>query len=153
MKRPEIEVSVLHEPAPIPVEAIEAAARAVLEDCGRTGLLSVAVVDDETIHRLNRDHLGHDEPTDCLSFDLAGDPNPAAPIGEVVVSADTARRVAAERGEPFAVELLLYVVHATLHLCGHDDHDDGDRARMEAAQAAYVERFAGLATTPPRPVD
>ena len=68
--------------------------------------LSVAVVDDPTIHELNRQFLDHDYPTDVLSFLLERDGD--ALEGEVVVSADT-RGPRRSNGWPADDELLLYV--------------------------------------------
>jgi len=111
------------------VKAI-AAARALKPR--RDGALSVALVDDRAIARLHRDHLGIDGATDVLAFPLSGSPGGA--LGEVVASAETARREAAARGVAPADELLLYVVHSVLHLLGFDDHEAGERRRMRAAE-------------------
>jgi probable rRNA maturation factor len=94
----------------------------------RHSSISIALVDDTTIHTLNRAHLGHDWPTDVISFPLS---TPEAPLaGELVVSAEMACAMARELDvEPFA-ELSLYVIHGLLHLCGFDDHNDADINRM-----------------------
>jgi probable rRNA maturation factor len=94
----------------------------------RHGSISIALVDDMTIQSLNRAHLGHDWPTDVISFPLSP---PEAPLaGELVVSAEMACAMARELDvEPLA-ELSLYVIHGLLHLCGFDDHDDADIIRM-----------------------
>jgi len=84
----------------------------------------VALVDDTTIAELHQRFLGIEGPTDVLSF----------PGGEIVVSADTARREAAARGIPALAELVLYVVHGALHLAGHDDRRPKARAKMRAAE-------------------
>jgi len=91
--------------------------------------ISVAVVDDHTITHLNQRYKEKTEPTDVLAFDLRDDAS--APLeGEVVVSADTARRQAAELGVDFAEELLRYVIHGTLHLLGHTDETKEQREKM-----------------------
>jgi probable rRNA maturation factor len=104
-------------------------------------IVSLAVVDDPTIHKLNREYLGHDYATDVLSF-LLSDALPSdtsAPLeGEVIVSADTASRRAAEFGWQMQDELLLYVIHGTLHLAGFDDKTDADRAVMRAKEEQYL---------------
>lgn len=91
--------------------------------------ISLALVDDATIHRINREHLAHDEPTDVISFVLSDEANEAL-SGELVVSTETAARVAAEIAAPPWNEVALYVVHGLLHLCGYDDLDDVSAARM-----------------------
>jgi probable rRNA maturation factor len=107
----------------------------------RQGEVSVAIVSDQTIHRLNREHLRHDYPTDVLSFQLEREAN--ALEGEVIVSADTASRAALEYGWSAADELLLYVTHGTLHLLDYDDHTDQDREIMRSQEVKYL-RMAGL---------
>ena len=64
--------------------------------------LSVVVVDDRAIRRLHRQFLGQDRATDVISFPLADDEVSAQEplFGEVVVSAETARREAESRGHP-----------------------------------------------------
>ena len=98
--------------------------------------LSIAIVDDRSIHQLNQRYLRHDWPTDVLSFPLekcAGHLE-----GEVVVSADTAARVAAEIPWPGTEELLLYVIHGTLHLVGYRDKHPEEAAKMRAAEMVYL---------------
>ena len=97
--------------------------------------LSFAILDDATMHRVNRDTLDHDYPTDVLAFPMAEDP---VLVGEILVSADTARREAAARGHPAYHELLLYAVHGVLHLLGYDDHDPAGRTRMRRAERAAL---------------
>ncbi|HVY60053.1 MAG TPA: rRNA maturation RNase YbeY, partial [Planctomycetota bacterium] len=99
---------------------------------------SVAIVDDPTIHALNREHLAHDYPTDVISFGLRDPDDPDPLLGEVVVSADRARAEAKARGIGADEELLRYVVHGTLHLLGHDDQEPRARARMHRKQEAVL---------------
>ncbi|MBN2584713.1 MAG: rRNA maturation RNase YbeY [Planctomycetes bacterium] len=95
--------------------------------------LSVTLVDDARIREINRRHLNHDEATDVISFDLseAGDD---VLSGEIVISAERAVRVAAERGSDPVGELLLYAVHGLLHLVGYDDLTAAQAARMHARE-------------------
>ena len=97
--------------------------------------ISFAVIDDAQMQEINQRSLGHDYPTDVLSFPMAGEPGVR---GEVLISADTARREAAERGHPAYHELLLYAVHGVLHLIGYDDHGTAARRRMRRAERAAL---------------
>lgn len=103
--------------------------------------ISLAIVDDPTIHRLNRQFLQHDYPTDVLSFLLEESSDPWRIEGEVIASADTAERSAAEYGWAPTDELLLYVVHGTLHLVGYDDHDPDDHQVMRDRERHYLAAF------------
>lgn len=91
----------------------------------------VALVDDDTIARLHERYLGVRGPTDVLSF----------PHGEIVVSGETARREARERGIEPLHELLLYVIHGALHLKGYRDKTAADRKRMRAAERRVLARL------------
>jgi probable rRNA maturation factor len=104
--------------------------------------ISIAVVDDPTIHRLNRQYLQHDYPTDVLSFVLEQDDKTLD--GEIILSADTASSASAEYGWSAHEELILYAIHGTLHLIGYDDHSAADRRRMRAKENEYLAR-AGIA--------
>lgn len=101
--------------------------------------LSLAIVDDPAIHQINREYLQHDYPTDVISFLLQDEP--AGLVGQLVVSSDTAAREAAQLGQCVEDELLLYVIHGTLHLMGYDDHEPQDAVRMRQAEAEYLRRW------------
>src|ERR1044072_178002 len=76
---------------------LQEAAQTVLADSILTSAaISLAIVDDATIHELNRRHLNHDWPTDVLSFVL--DEHGGHLEGEVIISADTAAATAKELG-------------------------------------------------------
>jgi probable rRNA maturation factor len=99
--------------------------------------LSVALVDDEVIHALNRDYRKKDKPTDVLAF--AMEEGEAAPrgggarvLGDVILSVDTARRQAAERRRPLLDELTMLLAHGLLHLLGYDHRTDKEERRMTA---------------------
>lgn len=101
------------------------------------GQIGIRVTDDVGIRPINRQFLGHDYPTDVISFAYLDQPPRLE--GELVVSVETAGRRAAELGWPVASELALYVVHGTLHLTGMDDQDPAERARMRRAERQILE--------------
>jgi probable rRNA maturation factor len=110
--------------------------------------LSIALVDDATIHGLNRTYRHKDRPTDVLAFPLLT-PVPAAPaglLGDVIVSVETARRQAARRRRPLLDELTMLLAHGLLHLLGHDHRTDAQEremtARTRALEAAAAARRA-----------
>ena len=106
----------------------------------------VALVNDAEIRRLNEQFHQKDSPTDVLSFPLvaeeesegAWDPDGEGPMAELVVSVDTARREADQRGLTLKSELALYLVHGVLHLIGYDDMDEVARERMRKAEIRHL---------------
>lgn len=96
--------------------------------------VSIGIVDDPTIHQLNREHLDHDWPTDVISFIFESDEETGRIEGEIVASCDTARRLAPAAGWRAEDELLLYIVHGLLHLAGLDDIEPEDAHEMRAAE-------------------
>lgn len=109
------------------------------------GEVSVAIVDDDEMHGLNKKWLQHDYTTDVLTFDLAdGDADSIA--GEIIVNAMYAQREAAERGHAPELELAFYIAHGVLHLCGHDDTTDEEREAMLERQREYMRELFPNAT-------
>lgn len=102
--------------------------------------ISLAFVDNPTIHRLNLRYLQHDEPTDVLSFPLS-EPSASKLAGELVLGVEIAAEQAAARGHDVRTELTLYVIHGLLHLCGYDDHDDDARAAMRQRERHYLRQL------------
>jgi len=120
--------------------------------------ISVALADDATVRRVNRDFLGHDYDTDVLSFlfesspvapsrqpkkrdaSEVGEPRGAGRCidGEVLVSAEMAVPMAARFGWSARDELTLYLVHGLLHLCGYDDLSPAERRLMRQRERAIL---------------
>ena len=61
--------------------------------------------------------------------------------GEIIASAETAARAAKQFNWKFADELLLYVIHATLHLFGYDDQSAVKRRKMRQRERFYLNQF------------
>src|SRR5947208_2823586 len=99
--------------------------------------VSLAFVDNPTIHQLNKRYLQHDEPTDVLSFPLS-EPNTRRLAGELVIGAEVAKAQADSRGHPVEAELALYVIHGLLHLCGYDDKAPANALAMRRRERQYL---------------
>src|SRR5919198_1362158 len=113
-------------------------ARTVLEGEGVADAeISLAFVDNPTIHQLNKRYLQHDEPTDVLSFPLS-EPGAKRLAGELVLGAEVAKAQAEARGHDVQAELALYVIHGLLHLCGHDDKTPEAAAVMRQRERHYL---------------
>lgn len=111
-------------------------ARRAARSARRPVALSVALLGDREARRLNRERLAHDHVPDVLAFAL--EDGPAGLRGDLALSLGVARREAARRGHPAYDELILYAVHGTLHLLGHDDLRPDARARMRAAERRWL---------------
>ncbi|AKT35927.1 uncharacterized protein CMC5_000380 [Chondromyces crocatus] len=98
--------------------------------------LSIALVDDATIHTLNRDYRHKDKPTDVLAFPLDEKVSAATGgrrlLGDVIVSVDTARRQAGQRRRPLLDEMTMLLGHGLLHLLGYDHQTDEQEREMTA---------------------
>jgi probable rRNA maturation factor len=106
----------------VPVAGLRRAATRALRAVGRpAGDVEIEMVDDREIRRLNERFRGIRRRTDVLAFPLevAGAPL----LGQIVISADTARRQARRLGVPLPLEFELLITHGVLHLVGYDDRD------------------------------
>jgi probable rRNA maturation factor len=110
--------------------------------------LGIAIVDEETIRRLNRDYSGEDAATDVLSFSLTeGEAFPSSfegvlSLGEVVIAYPVALRQAAEEGRPLEQELAHLLIHGMLHLLGYDHVEAAEEMQMRAKEEALTAALA-----------
>ena len=145
--------------AAVPATRLRAIAKVVLSDeLVERAEVSIAIVDDAEIHRVNREHLAHDCPTDVISFlyessrtSASSGEEPSPPKrrgrglsleGELVVSGETAMRESARHGLTPGGELALYVVHGLLHLCGYDDLTTPERRVMRRRERELMAALA-----------
>jgi probable rRNA maturation factor len=119
---------------------LRTAALKILSDLGCTSSeLSVVIVGDRTMRILNRDYLQKDRPTNVISFSMQeGEFAALHPelLGDIVISADTAAREAAEGEITFEERLVFLLLHGILHLTGYDHERSGEQEarRMEAKE-------------------
>lgn len=133
------QVQLANEQSTLPIDErlLTKVVRAVFQDSlYQSASVSLAMVDDPTMHRLNLEYLNHDYPTDVLSFVLQEDGVHLE--GQLVVSTDTAIENASQYGWSPNEEVLLYVVHGALHLVGFDDQQPEDRKAMRTAEALHL---------------
>src|SRR5689334_16592149 len=89
---------------PLEFQRLKDAARTALEGEGvKASKVTLAFVDDAHIHRLNKQFLDHDEPTDVLTFPYT-DPGAKTLEGEVVIGYGVAKENAADRGHDVNLE-------------------------------------------------
>ncbi len=113
--------------------------------------ISIAIVDNETIHDINRNFLKHDFETDVISFlfHSEGGTSDAKAAqqrgagktlnGEIVLSADYAISTAHTIGWQPEEEITLYIVHGLLHLCGFDDLTKAELPLMRRRERDVLE--------------
>jgi probable rRNA maturation factor len=112
--------------------------------------LSVALVDDATMRRLNAQFRNRDRPTDVLAFAMReGGAMPSLEVeqlGDVVISVDSARRQARAQGGPLLAELTMLLAHGLLHLLGHDHRTAAEDRAMRARTDELVSAARTRAT-------
>ncbi|MFW6117958.1 MAG: rRNA maturation RNase YbeY [Chloroflexota bacterium] len=112
--------------------------------------VSIVFTDSETVHELNRDYRGMDEPTDVLAFYMLpqgeGDDSFALPpdevtrLGEVIISYPQATEQAREQGHSPERELALLIVHGILHLLGYDHEEPEEEDEMRKREKELLEK-------------
>jgi probable rRNA maturation factor len=101
--------------------------------------ICLLLVDDEQIREVNRTYLKRDRPTNVISFGMAegefGHINPQT-LGDIIVSAETAFRDAAEGNIDFMDEIEFLFIHGLLHLLGytHEEISKEDTEKMKARE-------------------
>ena len=118
-----------------------------LADGPRSAELFVRLTSDAAVHALNAQWRGQDKPTNVLSFPLAeandleaGD-GPGLLLGDVILAGGICRAEARGKAVPLASHATHLVVHGTLHLLGHDHHDDSAAADMEQREVRALARL------------
>lgn len=107
-----------------------AAAKRKKSVLGRLPEISFVLVSDTRIAALHDEFMCDPTPTDVITFHH----------GEIVISAETARREARRRALPLPEELARYAVHGLLHLAGWSDTGPGEAADMRAVQEKILRR-------------
>ncbi|MBQ2985175.1 MAG: rRNA maturation RNase YbeY [Clostridia bacterium] len=119
-------------------QIVSAAVEAALAHRGRSGEITVTLVDDEAIHEINRSYRNVDRPTDVISFPSEeGECIAAIPdgfLGDIIISLPRAAAQAEEYGHSFRRELSFLAVHGTLHLLGYDHMTDDEAKEMFGLQ-------------------
>lgn len=128
----DVEVKTLRTTVPFSLSQIKGLIQAVLKkERIRAAHLSVLLVSDPFIRRLNKNFLSKDSPTDVLSFDLhTGKFRRKGLTGDIVVSVDAARLLSRTLKIPLKEEIGRYIIHGILHLTGYDDTTPVEKKSM-----------------------
>jgi probable rRNA maturation factor len=109
--------------------------------------ISIAIVDDTQIRKLNSQFLNRKATTDCLSFDLSNDEekpevgNLESRAVELVVNGEMAVRQADLRGHSSEAELALYITHGLLHNLGFDDSTRSQAQKMHETEDEILQQL------------
>jgi rRNA maturation RNase YbeY len=127
--------------------SLSRAAESVLASVGESQAeLSLELVGDCRMRRLNRRYRKKDRTTDVLAFPMRESHNPCPMLlGDVVISVPTAIRQAKASGRSVGDELAALLVHGVLHLCGYDHERSAREAvRMRRRETAIVKMLNPL---------
>ncbi len=117
----------------------------ILQSIGeREALLSLEIVGDVRMRRLNRTFRHRDKTTDVLAFATREGPGPpSALLGDVVISLPQAIRQARRHQQGIDHEVVVLLIHGMLHLCGYDHERSEPEARRMARRERAVLRGIG----------
>lgn len=102
------------------------------------GDVELVFVNDDEMRKINREHRGIDKATDVLSFPY--EQVSGGLMGSVVISTDTASRVASELGHSIECEIALLFLHGVLHILGYDH--EIDNGQMREKEKEVIEHFS-----------
>jgi len=104
-------------------------------------IVSIAIVDDKRIRRLNEQFLKRKRTTDVLSFNLSDSQNPNEKCFEIIVNAQLAARCAEQVQHSSQDELALYIVHGLLHQLGFDDQSPDQARKMHQTEQQILQQL------------
>ena len=154
----ETEVSFDFDHRTLAQEIIAAACDA--EKCPYETEVNLTLVDNDTIHRINREYRQIDRPTDVLSFPMQTYDTPAdfshvedcveenfnpdtgeLLLGDIILSVEKVREQAAVYGHSEKREYAFLILHSMLHLFGYDHETEQEREAMEARQRSILDHL------------
>lgn len=118
--------------------------------CKREGLgnviFNIIIIDNPTIHKINKEYRDKDVPTDVISFALEDDKTVIEPdgvriLGDIYISIDKVHEQALEYGHSFKRELSFLAVHGLLHLLGYDHMEKSDEEVMFKKQEEVLNYY------------
>lgn len=109
--------------------------------------LGILLVNAREMARVNQQYLQHQGSTDVITFDHSLVPVtvPTLPTiihGELYICVEDAEEQAGEFGTSWQEEIVRYVIHGILHLCGYDDLKPAPRREMKRAEARLLRTIA-----------
>lgn len=108
-------------------------------------LFNVIIINNEEIHRMNKEYRGVDRPTDVISFALEDDETfvktDMRVLGDIYISIDKAKEQAENYGHSLKRELSFLTIHGILHLLGYDHMTSEDEKEMFGLQEMILNEY------------
>ena len=108
-------------------------------------MFNVIIVDNNTIHKINKEYRNIDKETDVITFALEDDKQIDVPklrvLGDVYISYDKAVSQAKEYGHSIKREICFLGVHGLLHLLGYDHMNKQEEDEMFNLQKELLEKY------------
>lgn len=107
---------------------------------------NVIIINNEEIHKINKEYRGIDRPTDVISFALEDYKdikyeNDYRVLGDIYISIDKVKEQAKEYGHSEKRELAFLAVHGLLHLLGYDHMEKEDEKIMFSKQELILDGY------------
>jgi probable rRNA maturation factor len=99
--------------------------------------ISYIFCSDEYLHKINVEHLAHDDYTDVITFPYATD----KVQGDIFISTERVAENALLHQVTFENELHRILIHGALHLCGYTDKTPEDKELMTAKENFYLAKL------------
>lgn len=108
-------------------------------------ILNVIIIDNEEIHKINREYRGIDRPTDVISFALEDDCTfvslDITVLGDIYISIDKVYEQAKLYNHSVIREISFLTVHGVLHLLGYDHIKEEEEKIMFDKQRKYLDEL------------
>jgi probable rRNA maturation factor len=110
----------------------------------KDSVISIIIVDNDYIHKINKEYRGIDRETDVISFALEEGETidePVKTLGDIYISIDRVYEQAKEYGHSVKRELFFLVTHGFLHLLGYDHMNKDDEEKMFSLQEKILDSY------------
>ncbi len=108
-------------------------------------MFNIIIINNEEIHKINKEYRGVDRPTDVISFALEDDDTfvktDVRVLGDIYISIDKAKEQAESFGHSLKRELSFLTIHGILHLLGYDHMEEEDEKEMFSLQELILNEY------------
>ena len=108
-------------------------------------IFNIIIVDESTIHELNKTYRGKDSVTDVISFALEDDDTfiktDYRVLGDIYICLNKAKEQSVEYGHSFLRELAFLTIHGLLHLLGYDHMEKSEEEVMFKLQEVILNEY------------